>query len=302
MDLGTGVQMDWYTIEQKNREELALLLRNYLVGSPDHVTMYPVHTPGWYGRVAAMRFQAGELYIDGHWLTMLRQMPPLSQLSECNAFVNLQQRIGPRVPSDWRGLTPLGERFIQLRCEQYRATIDKLEPSELLTHTFMTTALPINTEQFDGHSESMLQLQALTAPDPGLWRTRLTGTIDQTFCYVVSDQAMRYNEELARMRMYSLAQREHDLDRAEHEFKFVLNILRDELPHAYERLRRVMEVWVNRTYYSIVDDYAAATEQLCHIVTMRRQGFLGAGQLDIPVARKVLGTSLIDQRRILPDP
>ena len=63
-----------------------------------------------------------------------------------------------------------------------------------------------------------------------------------------------------------------------------------------------MEVWVNRTYYSIVDDYAAATEQLCHIVTMRRQGFLGAGQLDIPVARKVLGTSLIDQRRILPDP
>ena len=46
MDLGSGVQMDWYTIEQKNREELALLLRYYLVGSPDHVNLYPVHSPG----------------------------------------------------------------------------------------------------------------------------------------------------------------------------------------------------------------------------------------------------------------
>ena len=81
---------------------------------------------------------------------------------------------------------------------------------------------------------------------------------------------MRYSEELARLRMYTLAQREHELDRAECDFKFVLDILRNELPHAYERMRRTMEVWMNRAYYGIIDDYAAAAEHLCHIVTMRR--------------------------------
>ena len=76
---------------------------------------------------------------------MMRQMPPLAQLADSPALLNLPQHIWPRLPSDWRGLTPLGERFVQLRYDQYRKTLETLDPSELLTHTYMTAALPINT-------------------------------------------------------------------------------------------------------------------------------------------------------------
>ena len=52
---------------------------------------------------------------------------------------------------------------------------------------------------------------------------------------------MRYSEELARLRMYTLAQREHELDRAECDFKFVLDILRNEKPVYFDRAAKVIK-------------------------------------------------------------
>ena len=300
LDVGTTEPVDWKKVENASREELALLLRNYYKGGEKHAGFFRVHTPGWYGRVAAMRFQAGKLHVDADWPMILRRRRPREQAADHALLADLSIGVGPRLCSEWNGLSPLAQRFLEMRCKEYANSLQGIAPVEMLAHTYTSMSAHVHTERYMAAEEPDLPLRALGAPEQSTWKDQLTGVIDKSFCYVVTDQAMRYSEELARLRFYTLAQREYELDRTEAECGYILQMLQEEHPRAYERLRRVISKMMNRSVYGLLDDYAAATEQLCHIVTMRRQGYLSAAPFDLKRCTAALGAPVYGQKSILP--
>ena len=132
------------------------------------------------------------------------------------------------------------------------------------------------------------------------WKDKLTGNITEYYTYPVTDQSMRYAEELARLRFYTLSQRESEIDDFESDVAGVLRALQVQQPVLYESLRRIMGRFINRAFYGLADDYAAAAEMLCHLVTVRRQGYLGAMPHEEDVYRRVLSAPVTTQARILP--
>ena len=298
--VGEHRTLTWEDLDKKGRTPMEEVVRNYMVESANHVSFFPIHSRGWYSRLTAMRIEAGPLDIEGEWPVMLRYRPAEEEVAGYRAVTPAYINLGSRIHSEWNGLSPLATHFIEARMTEYGEALARVQPEALLAHTFMSATMPIHTARYFPAQEARLSIAALGAPDLHTWRDLLTGSITESFSYIIADQALRYSEELCRLRMYTLAQREAEHDRAEAAFTHVLQVLRGRDHAAYELLDAAVRRWANTSAYSILDDYAAATEQLCHVVTMRRQGFLGAMPHDDNVYRRALGTSFLDQATILP--
>ena len=71
-------------------------------------------------------------------------------------------------------------------------------------------------------------------------------------------------------------------------------------PQLHEQMCQVVGKLMNRATYALMDDYAAASEQLSHLVVTRRQGFLGAAPFKRERVVEALGHPITFQERVLP--
>ena len=299
-DIGKPIHVTWQDVENNDRGQLALLLRNFVRGGEEYVSYHPIHSIGWYNRVAAIRHQAGPLYVEEGWPMTLRYRQPALRPTDFPALTQLSLHVGPREHSAWNGLSELAARFLDTRMGEYANVLKEVADENLLTHVFTSNTVPINTERYLPAQERVLPIQALGPPSEETWQHTLAGYIDRDFAYPVPDRALRYAEELARLRLYTLAQRESELDQTEGELAGVLTQLEQAAPQLHQQMCQIIGKMMNRATYAMMDDYASASEQLCHLVVTRRQGFLGAAPFRRERVVEALGHPITFQDRILP--
>ena len=123
-----------------------------------------------------------------------------------------------------------------------------------------------------------------------------TGTV---LSYPVADRMMRYAEELARLRFYTLSQREHDFVAYEQRLLPLLDEVRVYNQGLASRLHDAFGGFANRSFYGLNDEYSAAAEQLSHLVTVRRQGHLITMPSNAVLTRATLGATIIGANTIL---
>ena len=110
---------------------------------------------------------------------------------------------------------------------------------------------------------------------------------------------VRYAEELARLRFYTLSQREHDFIAYEKRLMPLLDEVRVYNQGLASSLHDAFDGFANRSFYGFNDEYAAAAEQLSHLVTVRRQGHLVTMPSNAVLTRATLGATIIGANTVL---
>ena len=262
----------------------------------------PIHTISWYNRLSAMKT------LDSHELQLIYDAQPLlvpAGYTSNDTSAGPDQRpfvpnvnIGPRLFFADSTLTPTGELFLQRRAEETQRLLSEVDGANLLTTLFVNRNLNILTLPYLRRQTPRLRLTAMGAPVKQRWNT-LRGTIDSRFAYPITDVALRYSEELSRLKFYTCSQREHDADWIERHLLQLAEEIAPESEHFAAKVRMIAAQAFNRLYYHILDDYAIEAEQLSHIVYMRRQGFLSAMPHDRKRIVRGLSQKIVDQRHIL---
>ena len=295
-------ELTWSTIDGMSNDDRRTLLKTYLVPGADTLSVHPACSLRWYNRLASLRLEGAKYEASntdfGLVLTYRHPTVPPNNARE-RPFLSAC-RVGPRVDTPWLGLSPLAAQFVGEREREYQDYVTRIPASMLLTHTHIGQSMQLNTARYIESQNKKLRIKALGKPTEYPWEKRLRGQFGTSFAYPVADTAMRYAEEIARMRFYSLSKREVMLDALEHDFARTLQRLSTVSTVLYDEVRLLVERLVNQHYYVILDDYAEAAELLCHIVTTRRQGYLGTMRPDEKVYREALSATLLGQTAILP--
>ena len=257
----------------------------------------PVHSLNWYHRLAVMKHQKKMMEATDDYQFMLLGGQPLTEMA--NAEKVDTDLLGERYTSAWYGLSPMATEVMRTRETKYVAELNDIADDKLLSHVYRCPEMLTHAEHYVHRQSADLRIRALTVPPPGVWTARLSGTVGENFSYPVADRMMRYAEELARLRFYTLSQREHDFVSYEQRLLPLLDEVRVYNQGLASRLHDAFGGFANRSFYGLNDEYSAAAEQLSHLVTVRRQGHLVTMPSNAVLTRAALGATIIGANTIL---
>ena len=288
-------QYTWDDIKEWTATQARDMLKTMMVA--DNIEHAPVHSLNWYHRLAVMKHQKKTMEATDDYQFLLLNGQPLTEMQDKDK-VDVDV-LGDRYATAWYGLSPMATEAMRTRETHYVAELNNIADDKLLSHVYRCPVMLTNAEHYIHRQSADLRIRALTVPSPGVWTARLSGPIGENFSYPVADRMMRYAEELARLRFYTLSQREHDFVSYEKKLLTLLDEVRVYDVGLASRLHEAFGNFANKSFYGLNDEYTAAAESLSHLVTVRRQGHLVTMPSNAVLTRATLGATIIGANTIL---